>query len=42
MHNLHTAALMKELVVSEILTADTDFHQFRFLRVENPLVDRPA
>lgn len=37
--DLHTAALMMEHGVPEIRTADTDFHQFRFLRVENPLVD---
>lgn len=38
-HDLHTAALMKEHGVSEIRTADTDFHQFPFLNVVNPLVD---
>ncbi len=37
-HDLHTAALMKEHGISEIRTADTDFHQFSFLRVVNPLV----
>lgn len=37
-HDLHTAALMKEHGVPEIRTADTDFHQFPFLRVVNPLV----
>jgi len=37
MHDLHMAALMKEHGVSEIRTADTDFHQFDFLRVVNPL-----
>jgi toxin-antitoxin system PIN domain toxin len=37
LHDLHTAALMKEHGVSEIRTADTDFHQFDFLRVVNPL-----
>ncbi|MBI2536638.1 MAG: PIN domain-containing protein [Gemmatimonadetes bacterium] len=37
-HDLHTAALMKEHGISEIQTADTDFHQFAFLRVVNPLV----
>ena len=41
-HDLHTAVLMKEHGVSEIRTADTDFHQFPFLRVDNPLVDRAA
>ncbi len=38
MHDLHTAALMKEHGVPEIQTADTDFYQFQFLRVVNPLV----
>lgn len=37
-HDLHTATLMKEHGVAEIRTADTDFHQFPFLRVVNPLV----
>lgn len=36
-HDLHTAALMKEHGVDEIRTADTDFHQFAFLDVMNPL-----
>lgn len=39
-HDFHTAALMKEHGVPEIRTADTDFHQFPFLRVVNPLVDQ--
>jgi toxin-antitoxin system PIN domain toxin len=37
-HDLHTAALMKEHGIPEIRTADADFHQFPFLRVVNPLV----
>lgn len=37
-HDLHIATLMLEHGVPEIRTADTDFHQFRFLRVVNPLV----
>ena len=37
-HDLHTAALMREHGVTEIRTADTDFHQFKFLTVVNPLV----
>jgi toxin-antitoxin system PIN domain toxin len=37
MHDLHIAALMREHGVVEIRTADTDFHQFKFLRVINPL-----
>jgi toxin-antitoxin system PIN domain toxin len=36
-HDLHTAALMREHGVTEIRTADADFHQFRFLEVVNPL-----
>jgi toxin-antitoxin system PIN domain toxin len=39
-HDLHTAALMREHGVSEIRTADTDFHQFGFLKVVNPLIAR--
>jgi len=37
-HDLHTAALMLEHGIAEIRTADTDFHQFPFLRVLNPLL----
>jgi len=37
-HDLHTAAVMREHGVSEIRTADADFHQFPFLTVVNPLV----
>lgn len=36
-HDLHIATLMMEHGVPEIRTADTDFHQFEFLRVVNPL-----
>jgi hypothetical protein len=36
-HDLHTAVLMREHGVAEIRTADTDFHQFGFLKVVNPL-----
>lgn len=36
-HDLHIATLMMEHGVSEIRTADSDFHQFAFLRVVNPL-----
>lgn len=36
-HDLHIAAIMKEHGITEIRTADTDFHQFKFLRVSNPL-----
>ena len=33
----HTAVLMKEHGLSEIRTADADFHQFKFLHVVNPV-----
>jgi uncharacterized protein len=36
-HDLHIAVLMREHGVPEIRTADTDFRQFRFLEVVNPL-----
>lgn len=36
-HDLHTVALMREHGVREIHTADSDFRQFRELRVVNPL-----
>lgn len=38
-HDIHTAALMREHGVTEIVTADTDFLQFGFLKVTNPLLD---
>jgi hypothetical protein len=37
LHDFHTVVLMREHGVNEIRTADTDFHQFKFLRVVNPL-----
>lgn len=37
LHDLHIAALMKEHGVVEIRTADLGFHEFKFLRVVNPL-----
>ena len=37
-HDIHTAAIMREHGVPEIVTADTDFLQFRFLKVVNPLL----
>jgi predicted nucleic acid-binding protein len=37
LHDLQIAALMREHGAVEIRTADTDFHQFKFLRVVNPL-----
>ena len=40
-HDIHTATLMREHGVPEIVTADTDFLQFSFLRVTNPLA-QPA
>jgi len=39
-HDLHIAAVMREHGITEIRTADTDFHQFKFLRVTNPLLRR--
>lgn len=39
-HDIHTATLMREHGVPEIITADTDFLQFSFLRVSNPLLRR--
>jgi uncharacterized protein len=36
-HDLHIAAIMREHGISDIRTADTDFHQFKFLRVSDPL-----
>jgi toxin-antitoxin system PIN domain toxin len=36
-HDLHIAAVMREHGITDIRTADTDFHQFGFLRVMNPL-----
>jgi toxin-antitoxin system PIN domain toxin len=32
-HDLHSAILLKEHGIEEIRTADTNFHQFKFLRV---------
>ena len=39
-HDMHTVALMREHGIVEIRTADADFHQFEFLEVVNPLVQR--
>lgn len=36
-HDIHTAALMQEHGVEEILTSDTDFLQFDFLKVTDPV-----
>jgi len=37
-HDVHTATLMREHGVPEIITADNDFLQFGFLKVTNPLL----
>jgi len=36
-HDAHTAILMREHGIRRICTRDTDFHQFRFLEVVDPL-----
>ncbi len=36
-HDLHTAALMKEHGIKRIYTRDTDFHRFSFLEPIDPL-----
>ena len=36
-HDAHTAILMREHGVRRICTRDTDFHQFPFLEVIDPL-----
>jgi toxin-antitoxin system PIN domain toxin len=36
-HDIHTAVLMREHGIPENVTADTDFLQFSFLKVSNPL-----
>ena len=36
-HDLHTAALMREHGVRVIYTRDNDFHRFRFLEVRDPV-----
>lgn len=40
-HDLHTAVLMREHGVSEIMTADTDFRKFTFLTVTDPVHGAP-
>jgi toxin-antitoxin system PIN domain toxin len=37
-HDVHTAVIMREHGVSEIMTADTDFRKFAFLTVTNPIL----
>lgn len=36
-HDLHTAVLMREHGIGEIMTADADFRRFGFLRVTDPV-----
>ncbi len=36
-HNAHTAVLMREHGIKQVCTRDTDFHQFAFLEVIDPL-----
>lgn len=37
-HDIRTAVILREHGIREIATADTDFLQFRFLKVTNPLL----
>jgi predicted nucleic acid-binding protein len=37
LHDAHTAILMREHGIRRICTRDTDFHQFAFLEVIDPL-----
>ncbi len=37
LHDLHTAALMREHGISRIVTRDSDFHRFPFLTLIDPL-----
>ena len=39
MHDIATAVTLREHGVGQIVTADADFHQFKFLGVVNPLLD---
>lgn len=36
-HDAHTAILMREHGIRQIVTRDTDFHRFPFLEVVDPL-----
>lgn len=36
-HDLHTAVLMRDHGIKQIVTRDTDFHKFPFLGVLDPL-----
>lgn len=40
-HDIATAVLLREHGIREIVTADSDFLQFPFLQVINPLLERP-
>jgi toxin-antitoxin system PIN domain toxin len=37
LHDVHTAALMREHGIRRIYTRDADFHRFKFLEVVDPL-----
>jgi uncharacterized protein len=37
LHDTHTAVLMREHGIRQICTRDTDFHQFRFIEVIDPI-----
>jgi uncharacterized protein len=37
LHDTHTAILMREHGISQICTRDTDFHQFPFIEMIDPL-----
>jgi hypothetical protein len=37
LHDAHTAILMREHGIRQICTRDTDFHQFAFLEVIDPV-----
>jgi len=41
LHDAHIAALLLEHGVSEIITADEDFHRIRGLKVTNPFLGKP-
>ena len=36
-HDTHTAVLMREHGIKQVCTRDTDFHQFAFLEIIDPL-----
>ena len=38
LHDLHTALLMREWGVTDIVTEDADFHKFEGIRPENPFL----